>query len=39
VYSAIDSGARTPDMGPATDGQATTRHVVDAVRKRLATGS
>ena len=35
VYAAIDSGARTPDMGPAIDGKATTRHVVDAVLQAL----
>ena len=39
VYAAIDSGARTPDMGPATDGKSTTRHVVDAILSALKATS
>ena len=36
--TAIANGARTPDMGPASDGKATTRHVVDAVIEALNAG-
>jgi len=38
VSTAIANGARTPDMGPASDGKATTRHVVDAVIEALNAG-